>query len=76
MAAEEDPAPLAQRAALYARVSTDQEAEKYGLEARRQLLQQYAATHQCAIVPDEALAVFADDESGGTLDRPCRRLTL
>ena len=67
------PISSAPRAALYARVSTDQQAEKYGLEAQRQLLQQYAITRQYAVVPDGALAVFADDESGGTLDRPAWR---
>lgn len=59
------------RVALYARVSTDQQAERYGLGAQITALQQRVAAREYQLVPDGVAAVFADDGySGGTLDRP------
>ena len=65
------------RAALYARVSTDQQAERYGLDAQRTLLRQRAAERGYTVVPDGSADIFADDESGGSFERPAwRRLEL
>ena len=65
------------RAILYDRVSTDQQAERYGLDAQRTLLRQRAAQRGYRVVQDGAADVFADDESGGSFERPAwRRLEL
>ena len=60
----------AMRAILYARVSTDRQAERYGLEVQRQMLRKRAAERGYDVVGDGSEDIFVDDESGGTLDRP------
>ena len=62
--------PPTPRALLYARVSTGQQAERYGLDAQRRMLRERATQQGYAVVPDGDTAVFADDESGGSLQRP------
>lgn len=61
------------RAILYARVSTDRQAERYGLDAQQRMLLERARARGYAIVPDGPAEVFCDDESGGTLNRPAWR---
>lgn len=61
------------RVLCYARVSTEQQAEKYGLEAQRRLLLERVAERRYELVRDGTVAVFADDESGSSLDRPAWR---
>ncbi len=61
------------RAILYARVSTDRQAERCGLEAQRRMLRKRAAERGYEVVGDVPRDSFADDESGGTLDRPAWR---
>jgi site-specific DNA recombinase len=61
------------RAALYARVSTAGQAERYGLDAQRRMLRDWAAQREYTAIADAGADVFADDESGGTLDRPAWR---
>ena len=63
----------AMRAILYARVSTDRQAERCGLEAQRRMLRKRAAERGYEVVGDVPRDSFADDESGGTLDRPAWR---
>ena len=59
------------RAALYARVSTDQQAERYGLGAQVTALQERVAHRGYRPVSDGTATVFADDGySGGDLNRP------
>lgn len=59
------------RALLYARVSTDQQAEKYGLDAQIVGLRNRAAERGYTMVPDGARDAFTDDGySGGDLNRP------
>lgn len=59
------------RALLYARVSTDQQAEKYGLEAQVVGLRKRVAERGYVIVPDGDRDAFLDDGySGGDLNRP------
>ena len=63
--------PAAQRVALYARVSTDMQAEKYGLDAQVRALVRRAADRGYQTVADGERAVFTDDGySGGDLHRP------
>jgi site-specific DNA recombinase len=58
--------PVLTRAAIYARVSTDEQAEKYGLSSQLTELRALAARKHYHVV-----ATFADDGvSGATLDRP------
>ena len=58
-------------AALYARVSTDQQAERYGLGAQVTAIQQRLTERGYQPVPDGTAVVFADDGySCGTVDRP------
>ncbi len=61
------------RALCYARVSTGLQAEKYGLDAQRRLLLDRATQRGYEVVADGEDAVFADDESGSSLDRPAWR---
>ena len=53
------------RAAIYARVSTDEQSKGYSLSTQVEACREYAA-HQGYLVVDE----FKDDYSGATLDRP------
>lgn len=63
--------PSAPRAALYARVSTERQAEQYGLGAQVTALQERAIQRGYQCVADEALPVFSDDGyPGGDVDRP------
>jgi site-specific DNA recombinase len=66
--------PGGQRALLYARVSTDRQAERYGLDAQTRMLRERAAQRGYVAVRDGEAEVFADDGfSGGDLDRPAMR---
>ena len=59
------------RVVLYARVSTDRQAEKYGLDAQVHALTRRAAERGYEVVPDGEQMVFSDDGfSGGDLHRP------
>ena len=59
------------RALLYGRVSTEAQAEKYGLEAQLVGLRARAAERGYEIVPDGDRGAFSDDGySGGDLNRP------
>ncbi len=59
------------RTAAYARVSTDRQAERYGLDAQRRLLLDRLAARGEEAVPDGTVPLFADDGySGGDLTRP------
>ena len=63
--------PSAPKVALYARVSTDRQAEQYGLDAQCRLLLAKAQAAGYALVSDGAQALFIDDGySGGDTDRP------
>lgn len=58
---------------LYGRVSTDRQAwqaKRYGLDAQRRMLRERAAQRGYDPVPDGESDVFADDQSGGSLNRP------
>ncbi|HVA21108.1 MAG TPA: recombinase family protein [Candidatus Micrarchaeia archaeon] len=61
------------QALCYARVSTALQAERYGLDAQRRLLLERVAERGYEIVPDGDAPIFADDESGSSLDRPAWR---
>ena len=66
--------PGGQRVLLYARVSTDRQADHgYGLDAQQRMLGERAAQRGYAVVRDGEAEVFSDDESGGTLNRPAWR---
>ncbi len=59
------------RVAAYARVSTERQAEQYGLDAQIRGLEQRAAERSHVLLPDGERPVFADDGySGGDLNRP------
>jgi site-specific DNA recombinase len=59
------------RAAAYARVSTERQAEQYGLDAQIRGLEQRAAERGYTLFLDGKRPVFADDGySGGDLHRP------
>lgn len=63
--------PGAQRAALYVRVSSEAQAEKYGLDAQLTAVRRRAAERGYAVVRDGERDAFADDGySGGDLRRP------
>lgn len=63
--------PPAPKVALYARVSTDRQAEQYGLDAQCRLLKDKAQAAGYEIVRDDAHELFIDDGySGGDTDRP------
>ena len=62
--------PGGQRAILYARVSSEKQAERYGLDAQRQMLRDRAVQRGYEVVSDGGEDIFADDESGGSLNRP------
>ncbi len=60
-----------ERAALYTRVSTDKQVEKYGLGAQATALRQRVAERGYLMLSDGAHDLFSDDGySGATLDRP------
>ncbi len=60
-----------ERAALYTRVSTDKQVEKYGLGAQATALQERAQQKGYLVLPGGEQEFFVDDGySGGTLDRP------
>jgi len=62
---------MAPRALLYARVSTDRQAERYGLEAQLTALRRRAAERGYEVVSDRDRDAFVDDGySGGDLHRP------
>jgi predicted site-specific integrase-resolvase len=62
----ESPNLTAQSCVLYARVSTEDQAEKYGLASQIRALQSYAEQRGYSVVD-----ICSDDGySGGTLDRP------
>lgn len=59
------------RALLYARVSTEEQAKQgYGLDAQQRMVRERATQRGYAVIPDGAVDVFCDDESGGNLQRP------
>ena len=59
------------RAALYIRVSTDAQVEKFGLASQETALRRRAQERGYLIVPDGTNEVFQDDGySGGDLQRP------
>lgn len=67
-AREESGGGLLRRAALYARVSTDQQEREETVASQVDLLQQAAEAHGYAVLPGN---VFIDDGISGTrLDRP------
>jgi site-specific DNA recombinase len=59
------------RAALYARVSTDKQAEKYGIPSQIEALRRRCLERGWSIMPDVAREAFVDDGfSGSELNRP------
>ncbi len=59
------------RAALYARVSTDKQAEKYGIPSQIEALRRRCLERGWNIVPDTDREAFVDDGfSGSELNRP------
>jgi len=59
------------RAALYARVSTDKQAEKYGIPSQIEALRKRCRERDWTPVPDGDRDAFVDDGySGAELDRP------
>ncbi len=59
------------RAALYARVSTDKQAEKYGIPSQIEALRRRCLERGWSIVPDTDRGAFVDDGfSGSELNRP------
>ena len=63
--------PSVPKVALYARVSTDRQAEQYGLDAQCRLLSEKAQAAGYEVVPDGDHDWFIDDGySGGDTDRP------
>lgn len=59
------------RTATYARVSTDKQAEKYGLASQVEALRQRCSEKSWEVVSDDAKDAFIDDGySGAELDRP------
>jgi len=61
------------RAILYARVSTDRQAERYGLDAQQRMLRERAVQRGYEVVRDGDTDVFSDDESAKDLNRPAWR---
>jgi site-specific DNA recombinase len=53
------------KAAIYTRVSTDEQADNYSLPTQLEACQRYAAAHELEVV-----AEFSDTESGADHDRP------
>ncbi len=59
------------RAALYGRVSTDKQAEKYGIPSQIEALRKRCLEREWTLVLDGDKDVFVDDGYSGTeLDRP------
>jgi DNA invertase Pin-like site-specific DNA recombinase len=65
------PFPSLLRAVAYYRVSTDQQAERYGLESQRLACQQYAREHGYTLVHEYLEGDGQRGVSGGDINRPC-----